>query len=255
MRIGYDATGAVLTMTQNGKTVSVTQDSTKNFAVPSLITANGFNTAFNWNGALNLNTQTGPNSDVVTFNYDTGARPSRTYSPYGAYTDYTYQFLTTPWTTTATTNGRWVKTTVDGFGRTVKTETGDGSGTKSVVDTEYAPCACSPMGKLKRVSQPHLVGGTVYWTTYTYDARGRTLSVVAADGASTTTYVYSATNDSVSMTDPAGKTKTMTMDALGNLTQVVEPNPAGGTFTTSYTYDLLNRLTLVSMPRGASAQT
>lgn len=45
------------------------------------------------------------------------------------------------------------------------------------------------------------------------------------------------------------------MDAAGNLTQVVEPNPAGGTFTTNYTYDLLTRLTLVSMPRGASTQT
>ena len=57
------------------------------------------------------------------------------------------------------------------------------------------------------------------------------------------------------MTDAAGKTKTMTMDAVGNLTQVVEPNAAGGTFTTNYTYDMLKRLTLVRMPRGASTQT
>jgi len=143
---------------------------------------------------------------------------SAQYSLYGAYTSYTYGFTgTPPWTTTATTNGRWVKTTLDGYGRTIKTETGDAGGTKSVVDTEYAPCAGSPMGKLKRVSQPHVVGGTVYyWTTYTYDARGRTASVVAADGASTTTYVYSTTNDSVTVTDAAGKTKTM--DALWNLT-------------------------------------
>ena len=42
----------------------------------------------------------------------------------------------------------------------------------------------------------------------------------------------------------------MTMDAVGNLTQRLEPNPAGGTFTTNYTCDLLKRLTLVSIPRG-----
>ena len=59
----------------------------------------------------------------------------------------------------------------------------------------------------------------------------------------------------MTVTDAAGKTKTMTMDAVGNLTQVVEPNPAGGTFTTNYFYDMLKRLTLVSMPRGASTQT
>ena len=53
-------------------------------------------------------------------------------------------------------------------------ETGDATTTKSVVDTVYAPCACSPLGKMKQVSQPHLPGGTQYWTTYNYDAMGRT---------------------------------------------------------------------------------
>jgi RHS repeat-associated protein len=38
------------------------------------------------------------------------------------------------------------------------------------------------------------------------------------------------------VTDPAGKWKTSTVDAYGNVIQVTEPNPAGGTFTTNYTY-------------------
>jgi YD repeat-containing protein len=45
---------------------------------------------------------------------------------------------------------------------------------------------------------------------------------------------------------------------LGNLTTVVEPDPAnqpGGTLTTSYTYDWMNNLVGVSMPRGAVTQT
>jgi hypothetical protein len=33
--------GTALSATESGKTVSVTPDSTKNYAVPSLITANG----------------------------------------------------------------------------------------------------------------------------------------------------------------------------------------------------------------------
>ena len=77
----------------------------------------------------------------------------------------------------AVTNNKWVKASFDGIGRTVKTEAGYGTTTESVVDTEYEPCACSPVGKVKRVSRPHSPGGTVYWTTYTYDALGRTVSV------------------------------------------------------------------------------
>ena len=54
-----------------------------------------------------------------------------------------------------------------------------------------------------------------------------------------------AFHDTVTVTDPAGKTKTMMMDALENLTQVVEPNPAGGTFATNYTVDCRSRGWLV----------
>ena len=47
----------------------------------------------------------------------------------------------------------------------------------------------------------------------------------------------------------------MTMDGVGNLVQVVEPRPAGSTYTTTYTYDVLNHLTGVSMPRDGNTQT
>ncbi len=54
---------------------------------------------------------------------------------------------------------------------------------------------------------------------------------------------------------PAGITKTFTINALGNLTQVQEPDPALGTVSTNYTYDMLNHLIQVSMPRGSNTQT
>jgi YD repeat-containing protein len=57
------------------------------------------------------------------------------------------------------------------------------------------------------------------------------------------------------VTDPAGKWKTSTADAYGNLILVTEPNPAGGTFTTTYTYTPANQLTGVSMIRGNVTQT
>ena len=94
------------------------------------------------------------------------------------------------------------------------------------------------------------------------DGIGRTLSkaVVGAgptpDTQGTTTYSYQG--NAVTVTDPAGKWKTFTTDGYGNLVQVTEPNPAGGSnFTTSYTYDLLERRLEVgvSMPRSTGTQT
>ena len=56
--------------------------------------------------------------------------------------------------------------------------------TVTQVDTQYGPCACSPLGKMTRVSLPYAPGGTPVWTTYTYDSSGRTLTVRAPDGVS-----------------------------------------------------------------------
>jgi YD repeat-containing protein len=62
---------------------------------------------------------------------------------------------------------------------------------KAYTDTVYAPCACSPLGKLQKTSQPYPAGSSASaWTTYTYDGLGRTLSVQQPDGASTTNYLY-----------------------------------------------------------------
>ena len=146
---------------------------------------------------------------------------------------------------------RFERTTYDGFGREVKREAGD-NGTQTVlstVETQYAPCACSPLGKLWRVSSGYKAGETVVWTTYEYDASGRTTRVTAPDGVSATTYGYQGNQTTV--TDAAGKWKTYTRDAMGNLTQVTEPSPAGAT---GYQYDALNHLTQVTMQRAEGTQ-
>src|SRR6516162_6308111 len=62
----------------------------------------------------------------------------------------------------------------------------------------------------------------------------------------------------VTVTDEAANWKKYTMDAFGNLTQVLEPdpdNPAPATYTTTYAYDQLNHLTTVTMPRPSGTQT
>src|SRR5581483_8125260 len=109
-------------------------------------------------------------------------------------------------------------------GRTIRVETGhDNLEPMSIVDTRYGPCACSPLGKMVAVSQPYAPGATPVWTTYTYDSSGRALTTTAADGASVTHYAYQGNQTTV--TDPAGKWKKMTNDAMGNLVTVTEPDP------------------------------
>jgi len=68
--------------------------------------------------------------------------------------------------------------TTDGFGRTIRTEAGaDANTILSIVDTRYAPCACSPLGKMSAVSQPCAPGfrarvGSAHFTGLHGVARG-----------------------------------------------------------------------------------
>ncbi|MEK7407925.1 MAG: hypothetical protein AAB225_22875, partial [Acidobacteriota bacterium] len=206
----YDITGSLVTADDNyGHSVSVTPAAGTNYAAPGAITTSTLTTSMSWTSFLGLAAETGPNSDTASFSYDTFARPLTTTSPHGAVTNYTYNNATR--TRTATVNNRWTKTTMDGLGRTVKVETGTGTTRNSVVDREYASCACSPLGRLKRASQPYAPGGTIYWTTYTYDALGRVTSVDHPGGTGSTIYVYEG--NTVKVTDPAAKWKKFVMDA------------------------------------------
>jgi len=95
---------------------------------------------------------------------------------------------------------------------------------------------------------PYAPGGTVQWTTMVYDAIGRTVAVQQPAGSGTATTAYAG--NTVTVTDPAGRWKKYTSDALGNLTQVTEPNPQGGAnFETYYSYNAAGQMTQVSMPR------
>ncbi|HZU29040.1 MAG TPA: RHS repeat-associated core domain-containing protein [Bryobacteraceae bacterium] len=250
----YDITGTVVSRNDNnGHTVAVAPS--MNNAVPGVVTPNSNSalaTSYSYSSFLGTTQITGPNSSTASTTYDSYARPQTTTSTDGAQTTYTY--TNSPATVTATTNGHYVKTTMDGFGRTIKVEQGDANGTKSTVDTVYGSCGCSPMGKVVKVSQPYPPGATEYWTVYTYDALGRTVSVLAPDGVSTTTNSYQG--NVTTTTDAAGLWKTNTYDTFGNLKTVDEPNPAGGSdLLTTYTYDLLNHMAQASMTRGTTTQT
>jgi RHS repeat-associated protein len=224
---GYDLLGNALTQWNgSGQRVDGQYSQNWNYVVPTVAYPNS-NTSLTetraYNTFLGLTELDTPNSVTQAFTWDALARPASTQSPHGAVTNYSY--TTSPLTVTATTNGKWVKTTKDGLGRPIKEERGYGSTTVSTVDTEYGACACSPVGKLKRVSRPYAPGQTPVWTTYTYDARGRTLSVTPPGNAGSTTYSYAG--NTVTVTEPSGtRWKKYTVDVFGNLVHVTEPEPS-----------------------------
>ncbi len=238
----------------DGTSVTASADSSTNYAAPQSIATQSYSETVSYNSWLGITQTTGANGEQLSMVYDpyTG-RPTSGVSPYGATTVYGYSNsgVLPAWQTQNGPTGV-TATTLDGMGRAIKVVTNGAE-----VDTVYAPCACSPLGKVQKVSAPYAAGGSpAGWTIYSYDGLGRTLSVQQPDGASTTTTSYSGNQTTV--TDPAGNWKTFTSDVEGNLVSVVEPDPSnqpGGTLATTYTYDWMNHLAGVSMPRGATTQT
>ena len=271
----YESTGVVVCSQDGaGHTTGSSPSADSNYSLPGVLTPGGnanLATTVAYISSWAVTSVTGPNGVNGTTTYDNVGRPQTTKIPDGAETDYTYAYAglsgavanqQTAMLGTGTT-ARWKRTTLDGFGRVTRVESGNGPATSaavSQVDTQYAPCACSPLGKVSQVSMPYAPGGTAVWTRYTYDGSGRTLTVTAPDGSVTRTEyltVYgSYTGNLVRVTDAALKWKIQQTDALGNLVRVIEPDPAGGAdWITNYTYDALGHLTGVSMARSNGTQT
>jgi YD repeat-containing protein len=205
----YDIGGNLVRYQREGAPlVNVTVNIASQWAAPSLVVPNS-NTnladSYQWNQYLLLTSATGPNGATQTYAYDFLGRPTSVTSPHGAVTTYAYNDTSVPATVTETTNGRWVRTSLDGLGRTIRVERGHGSTVVSITDTEYAPCACSPIGRVKRVSMPYAPGGTVHWTEYEFDARGRTTKVTPPGNMGFTSYVYEG--NTVRVIEPGGPSR------------------------------------------------
>src|SRR5215510_1405808 len=142
---------------------------------------------------------------------------------------------------------------LDGLGRTSQTQLSDPQGPSvdySVITYDalgrpykaYNPTRCSP---------PTTNCGESTWgyRTMAYDALSRPTSVTLQDG-SVASASYS--NNTVTATDPAGKTRQSTIDSLGRITQIVE-DPGSSphlNYITTYGYDALGNLTNVTQNGG-----
>ena len=212
----------------DGSTISLSADASTNYAAPQSVVTQSYSETISYNAWLAITQTVGANGEQLSIQYDPATgRPVSGTSAYGAVTSYNYSASgVLPASQIEIGPNGLTRTTLDGLGRAIRVERGPTSGYTSVVDTVYGPCGCSPLGKIQKVSAPYPSGqSAANWTIYAYDGIGRTLTTVLPDGASTTTYVYSGNQTTV--TDPAGKWKTFTTDVLGNLMSVTEPVPTG----------------------------
>ena len=237
--------------------------------LPTSVTdAKSFNVSYGYDSAgIGLTTSVkDENSQVTTYSYDVTGRPTVVSYPDGggSTTQYADSGSSIGFTVTEKiTNGsgsppnlsKQTQVIVDGLGRLSETilltdpngltyslTTYDAMGRKYKV---WNPTRCSP---------PTTNCGESTWgiTTYGYDAVGRINSQLDSDGTSSQSWSYNG--NLVTYTDEAGSQWQRASDALGRLTQVLEPNGASTSPSnvTNYSFDALGNLTYVSQWGGNS---
>ena len=197
--------------------------------VTATIDANGQRTAFSYNDLLNRLTR------VVRAETDAVAKTQSTYS----YDDSARTITATSDLYTYDDNLLKTVTMYDGLGRMTETQTFEG-GTNYIATQQQFDTS----GRVFKTSNPFRPwqSETPVWTTTSYDALSRVLTVTTPDNAVVTT-TYSG--NTVTVTDQAQHKRKSVTDALGRMIEVYE-DPTGLNYQTTYLYDVLDDLVKVS---------
>ena len=221
---------------------------------------------YDFNTGLGLSA-TDANGRQAQTSYDsTTLRPTTSTSPTGAHTDYAYDDAAMTVTSTtylaagAPDNGAIADQSVkllNGAGQ-VRQEKARGPNngqneTWDAVDTIY-----NNLGQVYQQSRPYRPGAeSPVFSTATYDALGRTMTVTAPDGSVTQTFYNEASRPDVASSAPGETTRVQDAwgrerwgrtDASGRLVEVVEPNPSGNGsvassgLVTTYSYNTVGSL-------------
>jgi RHS repeat-associated protein len=212
-----------------------------------------------WNyGNSLLTSESDENSQSTTYAYqDSLNRLTDIYSPLlaedgnnKAHTSYSYS--DGPNSTVSKTDPVGVNTvsSLDGMGRTVRTQITTDPAGANTIDTVY-----DAVGTVRSISNPYRSGieNTVGITTFVYDALGRKVLQCDSDNGTSLSctpknnyrqWVYRGSTRTFS--DEQQHSWQDTFDALGHLTNVVEPN----NISTAYSYNLLDKLISVTQSGG-----
>jgi RHS repeat-associated protein len=189
-----------------------------------------------WNYAFGTQaSETDPNGIQVSWQYDDFGRGTRENRPGGTATTWTLTACTSPSfcgdsklrysvqvALRNTSNGIEgdVLQYFDAFGRLLYNETELVDGSRSIVATGY-----DALGRVAQRSAPYVSGGSVYWTTLTYDLRNRPTSTTSpiSDSSAmtkTTNYYYEALTGRI--VDPQSKQTTKVSNVVGGVARSID---------------------------------
>ena len=234
---GYDCNGSMPNSVTTASGTSVAETVTyahdcMTGALTSFTDANMQTTSYHYVDSLDRITSVSyPDSGLVNITYTDGSASSVAIQ-----------------TATGGTQGSRVQTVLyDGLGRTKQVQMNAGSSGTIYQDTTY-----DGMGRKASQSNPYYSGSGIS-TTYQYDALGRA-SLVNLPGTATQSWSYSGAT--TTFTDENLNQWKRTTDALGRLTNVVEPNGSSQspTLSTDYGYDALGNLQSVTQ-HGAGGES
>lgn len=195
--------------------------------------------------------QTGPNGLSTSIRYDSLCRKVEQKRPDGTKTTWAYAWSPgyatgMDWQdhsvtrTTETTDGTApAKVYNDALGREVRKLTYGDNNKPILQDTTY-----NARGLVEAATLPYyegkFPGDATYWVTTEYDALGRTLAVHKPDQSGTPqTTRYQYQGHTITVTDPAGNSRSETKNALDQTVYISEPN---GSWV-RHSYDPIGNLT------------
>jgi len=221
----------------------------------------GHSTSFSYdynNGQLTNSTDA--NSQTTSYIYnDLLARPTQTNFPDGGQTQISYNDSAPSVTTCQLISGtagascdathpppgwKTILSSLDGLGHVVQTELVSDPDTATYTATQFDGLGRTYKSWNATRCLPPTTNcstePTWGYTTYAYDALGRSTTVTEPDGSQFTT-TYSGNQTTIS--DGAGNQRISQSDALGRLMSVWEaPNATGYNYESDYQYDALNNL-------------
>ena len=189
-------------------------------------------------------TSTDENGRQTSYTNDNYGRPLTITRPDNTVISYSYNDASQISSVSVPISGssaRKQQTTADTLGRPITVTLMDAANnTYSTTSTIY-----DNFNRVMETTNPNN-GGTQYYTKKQYDVLGRLTTLTTPDGAAAN-YTYST--NTVTVSDPAGKSRKTAVDGIGRVTTAFEPDPTNNnllTQQTSYTYTVLDALAGVS---------
>lgn len=236
----YDDAGQVLTsMDAKNNTTSYTYDSGTDTFVQGISMPSTGTTIHTTSAQYDvpsgvLRSSTDQNSQTTSYTYDNMLRVVGVGLRASGSMTYTYSLAsTTPSIQTSTLHatGTYINNTqyLDGYGRLIKT------GSTDTPSDDLVSYVYDANGRLGEQSTPYRTGRPNY-VQYAYDGLGRVWQVTDSDGVGQSSATYSG--NTVLTLDEASKKRKIITDALGRISQVLEPDASNSlTLETDYAYD------------------